>query len=112
MHVAAAIAAAICACFGVYLNDVLSRRRTVLAREGLLGSGFDYGEATGSPADPRLARFGLLRMTANAVGLLFCTVSVLLLYRAIFADAAIDVSFWAAWASTSGAAALFFWTGR
>lgn len=113
MHVTVAIVAAIAACCGVYLNDLLSRRRRLLTREGLLGQSFDYDETSSDTAmDPRLARYGRLRFLANGLGLLFCGASALLLYNALFSPSAVDASFWAAWAGATGTSALFFWTGR
>jgi hypothetical protein len=116
MQVVLAVFAALCACFSLYLNDVLTRSRRALSREGLLHQGFDYAESAGlldpEATDRRLLRFAMLRMTANGLGLLFLAFSAFLLYRAIFAEIVIDAGFWASWGATTGAAALFFWTGR
>lgn len=115
MHLVVAIFAAVFACFGVYLNDLLTRRRRVLVREGLLGQDFDYAEAVGLDsvmADKRLARYGTLRMTANVIGLVFFALSGIMLYQAIYLAIEIGPVFWAGWGASTGTAILFFWAGR
>lgn len=115
MHLVVAIAAAIFTCFGVYLNDLLTRRRKALVREGLLGQDFDYAEALGlddATTDKRLARYGMLRMMANAIGLIFFVLSGIMLYQAIYLAIEIDPVFWVGWGAATATATLFFWAGR
>jgi hypothetical protein len=112
MLIIVALVAAVGACAGIYLNDVLGRQRLTLTREGLIGEGYDADDMADAIADPRVSRFGMLRVVSNGVGLIFVSVSAVLLYAALFTDMDVTGRFWVAWASNSAAAALFFWTGR